>query len=254
MHLHVLAGCGALLRPEPVPAAQIETLIDPRTHTVTAFWFARDYGPGYHDFLLEPVRDTRIAVFAQSLRENFGTRAAPLLLLPDLLDARPPKVPRRAPRAVLREIWSHRPAAGLVLHAITLPEGIDGGDGWAREAGLLATTAQDRLTALRAAFAEEADAAADAISVAVIEPRPEDPGFAALLCNAVAHQVVAQAAPHLAEAGLTADPAALAAAAARLLAAWQADGLNPARPLGSDALARLVARILQALLVRGEAR
>lgn len=248
MRLHVLAGSGALLRPEPVPAGPLAALTGPRTRPVTAYWFSRHCAPGLYDFLLEPVRDGRIQVLAHALRENFGTRAEPLLVMPGLLDARPPAAPMRAPRAVLREIWSHRPAAELALRALALPEGIDGGDGWAGDAGLLAEAVHHRLDALRAEIGETAGDAS--ISVGVIEPRPEDPGFATVLRNAVAHQVTAQAAPHLAEAGLAAGPAALRTAVAGLLAAWEADGLHPVRPLGSDAMARLCARVLDVLLAR----
>ncbi len=251
MPLHVLAGSGALLRPAPVPAEDLAVLVGPRARPVAAFWFSRRCGPGVHDFLLEPVRDARIKVFAQSLRENFGARAEPLLMLPDLLDTQLLAAPTRAPRAVLREIWSHKPARELVLHGIALPEGIDDGDGWAAEAGLLLGRVRDRLDALRA---ELADAGNDApIATRVIELRPEDPCFVGALRNAIAHQVAFQAGPHLATGGLAAKPENLRAAVARLLATWEAQGLHPARPLGTEALARISAQILQTLLVRGGA-
>ena len=246
MQLHVLAGCRDLLRPETLPEEELAALIGPRLRTATAFWLAPRCGLDYHDFLLEPVDDRRVEVFAQALRDNFGDRFEPLMTLPDLLCAAAPEVPQAA-LAMLIELWRHQPAKGMVLHAVALPDDLDGGDGWVRESGLLAPAARERLESLRAALAEGGVPAATAVT----EVGPDQPGFILLLRNAVAHQVAARLGPRLVEEGLHADPAMLQGPVAGVLAAWHRAGITPARPLDLHDLDRLSGRILQTLLAGG---
>ena len=249
MRLHVLAGCRDLLRPETLPKEELAALFGPRLRIATAFWLSPRCGPYYHDFLLEPVEDRRVEVFARALRDNFGDRFEPLITLPDLLggaSAAAPEAPQAA-RAMLLELWRHQPAEAMVLHAVALPDGLDGGDGWVRESGLLAPATRDRLERLRAAFAE---GGVPAVASAVTEVGPDQPGFAVLLRNAVAQQVALRIGPRLVEEGLHAEPAMLQAPAARVLAGWHRTGITPARPIDRQSLDRLSGRILQTLFAR----
>jgi hypothetical protein len=242
MRLHVLAGARDLLCPDRLPLAELAALLGPRLRPATAFWL--DPEPADHDFLLEDAGDRRVEVFARSLAENFGARFEPLVVLPELLgEAGTPAA------AVLAELWRHRPAEAMTLHALALPAGIDGGDGWAGAGALLAPRLEADLAALRAGLG----GADPAVGVAVTEVAPEHPGFAALLRNAVAAQVAARAGGRLAEAGLAAREGRLRTALAGLLADWHRAGLEPARPVGARELDRIAARLTEALLLRGVA-
>lgn len=257
MRLHVLAGCGALLRPLLPPPAALAALVGPPEGALVgpplqapaAAWLARGAGAADHDFLLEPAEDARVAVFAAALRDNFGARVEPLTLLPDALGT--PGAPAAAPAAIaaLHALWRLRPAARLVLHAIVLPEAVDGGAGWVAAAGLDAATARRRLEALRDSLAAEGGDVG-AIEVATVAPAPGSGIFGTALRNALAHEAAARAGASLAPAGLAAAPG-LAAAAARRLAAWDAQGVVPGLPLDAGALDRLASRLV-ASLVEGE--
>ena len=127
MHLHVIAGAHDLLHPAAIDGGELAGLIGPDARMATAFWLSRRCGKYDHDFLREDG-DDRIAVFARSLRDGFGIRFSPVIVLPDLLDevaGTPTGQPDRpGSLEVLREILRLCPGCPVTLHAITLPDGI----------------------------------------------------------------------------------------------------------------------------------
>lgn len=246
MRIHILAGCPALLGPEKLPAALLAELIGPQLRPATAFWLAPQLGEFYHDFLLDPVEDGRIEVFAMALRDNFGMRFEPLLVLAELMAA-PEDADGPQPRDVLHALALHHPAAGLVLHALCLPGELDGGDGWVAAAEMNAACLQVRLDALRADLGA---AKPDVIAAEVHEIRPEHPAFAALFRNAAAHQITARAEARLKAAGLAAEPPRFGQSASRALCAWSGAGIGLPRPLGTQDLDRLAERVIALLLAQ----
>lgn len=275
MRIHVLAGASGLLLPDPLPARDLPALIgpslDPPLRIATAFWLSPRCGRFTHDFLLasEAREDGRLAVFARSLADNFGRRFEPLIVLPELMDeaARPgvssgassgassasgsgsgPAARRsQAAIAAIGAIWRALEGADLALHALALPGGIDAGDGWAARDGLVASRLSGRLDGIRAHLAATGCDPAR-IEIAVTEIRPGGTGFAALLRNGIANQVLVRAAPRLAGLGLDTEAPALPRAVARVLADWQAAGIVPALPLGAAGLEALADRVLERLL------
>lgn len=238
-----------LLRPFLPPTALLAELLGGETlRAPEALWLARDAGVADHDFLLAPVKDGRIEVFATALRENYGARFEPLALLPDVLGS-PDEPATEAAGAALATLWRLRPAAQATLHAVALPAGVDDGDGWVAATGLDAAAAATRLEALRATLASgaEGDASAEAITTLVSEVGPGAPVFDLLLRNALAHALAARAAAAIADAGL-APGTGLVRAAARLLTAWADNGLVPALPLDDARLGRMAARLIDVLL------
>ena len=256
LRLHVLAGCRDLLRPTPLSGEALAELLGPNLGIATAYWLSPRCGQFYHDFLFDQPEDTRVAVFAAALCDNFGNRAAPLVILPELLAAADgPGVAtaeatgpaRRGMIEVVSEIWHRIPAEALVLHAVALPEGTGNGDGdWA--ARLLPGPAGRRLATLRDRLA--------AAGVRPIEPRllvadPAGPLFGAFLRNALSWAVAARVRGRLDAEELAVDRGRFAAAAARLLAEWDQLGIAPAGVLGAAGLDRLVGRVLDRLLDHG---
>ena len=248
MALHVMAGHQSLLRPVLPEGAALAAMIASNVHSARAAWLDRGLGADEHDFLLADADDARVAVFARSLRDSFGERNEPLVTLADLLDAPENSPPgRRSPADVLEEIWSHRPAAAMVLHAVTLPEAIDGGAGWAAAAGFAPARVRARLDALRTRIGGDG-AAAGRIDTRLHVVAPGAPGFTGFLNNAIAAPVAARAALRLAECGLAAEPPRLAAAVAQALARWSLAGIAPAHPVDAARLDQLAARAVPALL------
>ncbi len=246
--LHLLAGCRALLAPLPLRGEQIALLLgDEKLRSATAFWLSPRCGRFYHDFLLEADEDPRVAVFAQTLRENFGDRFEPLIVLPDLIGETASAVPlARSPLDVLLEIRRRQPDMGLVLHALTLPAGTDADASWVKSGELLASQTLGRLDGLRATLAA---AGHDPVRIEIrtTEVSPAVPGFEHVLRNAVASQIALRLEPQLAMEGLAADIPRLETAIAQILAGWSVAGLKPARSLGTPEFEALSGRVSAAL-------
>ena len=91
----------------------------------------------------------------------------------------------------------------MVLHAVALPDDLDGGDGWVRESR--APGRRDPPVGSRACAPPCAEGGVPAVATAVTEVGPDQPGFAVLLRNALAQQIAARIGPRLVEEGLHAD-------------------------------------------------
>jgi hypothetical protein len=263
VRLHVLAGSRDLLRPESLPGISCADLLGPGIRVATAFWLSRRCGNYYHDFLVEDLADRRVEAFALSLRDNFGRRFEPLVILPELLmepampipvrpaPLRAGEVARLGSLDVMREVWRHDPADGLVLHALALPAAVDADGSWARAAELLAPEVDGRLDGLRAAFAA-AGIDPDLIETRVTEAPLSSPDFDVLLRNAVAGRIARRAREQLAPDGLGTDPDLLEVAMVRVLRNWSRSGILPARAplhaLGAGDLDRLAGRVTERLL------
>lgn len=251
LRLHLLAGCRALLAPAPLAGEEFAILLgEPRLRNATAYWLSSSCGRFYHDFLLEIQDDSRVAVFARSLAENFGDRFEPLIVLSNLIDetngALLPSQGMRAALDVLLEIRQEQPNLGLVLHAIALPEEIDADGSWVGSGELLASQARARLEGLRTTLAA-AGQDPSRIEISVTETAHTDAGFGQLVRNAIASQIAKRLEPRLATEGLDTDPLRLEATIAQILTGWSAAGMQPARSLGAPQLDTLSERIFSAL-------
>jgi hypothetical protein len=246
MRLHVLAGCRALLIPNALRATQVLDLLgEPNLEIATAFWLSPRCGRFYHDFLLEAENDDRISVFAQSLRENFGSRFEPLVVLPDLIaettGAIPPEHGSRGTLDVLLELCKAPPAV-IVLHALVLPEGLDTDGSWAGPDELLAPQACGRLDGLRATLAAFG-LNPDRIEIRVTTVPCTAPAFMQLFRNALSRQIATRVRVGLAKEGLGADVTRLEATIAQMLLGWGEAGIVPADALGADTLIALSERV-----------
>lgn len=259
MRLHILAGCRALLDPAALPGEQVEGLLGDRIRTATACWISQQCGQFTHDFLLdtdESGEDARVRVFAHSLKENFGRRFEPLIILPGLISEASggvlPEHGRRGVLELLLEICRLRPASGLVLHALVLPKGVDADGSWAAPGEMLAAQARGRLDGLRATLTGQG-LDPDRIEIRVTEAPRDTPEFGPLLRNAVACQVALQLRPGFARAGLGTDMPRLEARIAQILADWSGMGVPLAGALGAGQLDDLSGRVSAALLANVQA-
>lgn len=257
MRLHILAGCRDLLRPCLLPGEQVAGLIGPAIRPATAFWLSSRCGRFYHDFLLDEAGDRRIEIFAASLRDSFGTRFEPLLVLPELFAAATGATSRengtetgtrRRALDMLLELWSHHPAEEIRLHALVLPEGIDADGSWAAAGELLAPRALSRLDGLRISLAASG-LDPDRMKTRAIEVRRDQPEFEILLRNAIACQLTPRVQARLAEEGLAAaDLADLQLAVLRVLEGWRRSGIAFAPALGTGDLDRLAGHVMKRLI------
>ena len=133
----------------------------------------------------------------------------------------------------------------MILHAVTLPESIDGGAGWAETAGLAPARLQQQLSDAPLTTVKAENGRIDTRLHVVA---PGTPGFTGFLNNAIAAPVAARAALRLAECGLAAEPPRLAAAVAQALTRWSLAGIAPAHPVDAARLDQLAARAVPALL------
>ena len=129
MHLHVLTGCRDLLKPDILTPEATADLIGPDVRLPHAYWISPKSGNRYHDYLQEKSGDRRTAVMAEALKDDFGSRFAPLLVLADLLDdkthddqreSHDGAVNRRSQLTVLSEILACGQVRKLELHALAL--------------------------------------------------------------------------------------------------------------------------------------
>lgn len=254
MRLHLLAGAHSVLTPAALYSEQILALLNnEKIQAATAFWISARCGRFYHDFLFEAEDDQRVAIFAQSLRDNFGHRFEPLIILPDLISettaALPLRDESRGAFEVVLDICRHQSEPHLVLHALVLPESVDADGSWAGSSEIIAPQVRGRLDGLRAALLA-AGQDQSSIEVCITEAKRGTEGFAKLFRNAVACQIAKKLEPRLTDGGLEVHMPRLEIAIEQRLALWDTDGILPARSLGAVDLERLADRILGPLLAR----
>ncbi|MGH8167430.1 MAG: hypothetical protein ACREQ1_09330 [Woeseiaceae bacterium] len=238
MRLHVLAGCRELLLPEFLDPELATGLIGPQVRLATAFWLDPQCGIHYHGFLQIDPGDCRTKVMASALKDEFGTRFEPLLILPDLFNEIDPEggyVPaadRRSQLTVLSEICSHGQLRQLRLYGLALPVRADPDGSWASASRLLTPAVRERVERLGAAVSVETGH--DWIETEVIEVTPDLPAFATVYRNGISGQIARQIMPRLREEGWNADIETLAATIAAILAGREKNGISPALPLGAN--------------------
>lgn len=241
MRLHVLAGCRELLLPEFLVPELATGLIGPRVRLATAFWLSPKFGIHYHTFLQVEPGDCRTKVMALALKDEFGTRFEPLLILPDLLNEielqeRHPlhllAADRRSQLNVLSEIWSHGHLRQLRLYGLALPVRADPDESWAAPARLLTPAVRERME--RLGTATTAEMRPDQLETEVIEMTSDLPVFATAYRNAICGQIAQRMMARLREQGWTSDVEILAGTIAAILANWEKSGILPALPLRAD--------------------
>jgi hypothetical protein len=240
VRLHVLAGCRELLLPEFLVPELATGLIGPHVRLATAFWLSREYGVSYHSFLQVEPGDCRTKVMALALKDEFGTRFEPLLILPDLLteiesQERPLHLlaaDRRSQLDVLSEIWSHGHLRELRLYGLALPVRADPDGSWAAPARLLTPAVRERMQ--RLGTATTAEMRPDQLETEVIEVTSDFPVFATVYRNAISGQIAQRMMARLRERGWTSDVEILGGTIAAILANWEKSGILPALPLRAD--------------------
>jgi hypothetical protein len=240
MRLHVLAGCRDLLEPKALAPEEVASLVGPGVRAVPGTWIEPGAGERYHDFLQEKPGDRRVAVMAEAIKDAFGSRFQPLLILADLFDEvqqdfqrspSPSGEDRRTQFAVLEEIIACGHIRQLQLHGVALPSKADPDGAWALPAAIVPGKVRDRIERLRGAVTAEAHL--EMVETHVIEVTPDKPLFGALYNNAISNQLVRKLEPRLVERGWTLDREALAATIVSILSKWNERGILAGLPLSS---------------------
>lgn len=250
MRLHVLTGCRELLEPEFLAPEEAAGLIGPGVEIATAYWIAPGFGNKYHGFLQDEPGDGRTEAMAQALKDNFGTRFEPLLVLDELLgeaeEGQATAEDRRSQLAVLSEILACGHIRKLRLYGVALPSKADPEGCWAVPAGVVPGTVRERIERLRAASA--IDTKLEAVDTRVIEATPDLPAFSTLYNNSVCNHLVLRLAPRLQEHGWAYEPDALAAAISKVLATWNRRGIFLTLPLRAEHLDAMTGLVYEKLL------
>jgi hypothetical protein len=250
MRLHVMAGCDELLWPLALEPEALSGLIGPNVCVATAFWLSPESGTRYHTFLQEHPGDRRTKVMAMALRDSFGRRVEPLLILPGLLNEidhadGPHTAPagRRSQLTVLAEIWGYGYFDELRLHAAALPAAADPDEVWAAPGRFVAPAVGKRLEELSTTIMAEVRPAE--ITEATIEIAPRNTQFGGMYRNAIAHHVERRLAPRLGEQGLRARSKTFTRTIAEILLDNENMGLTLAFPLRAaqlDAITEMIRR------------
>jgi len=250
-----LAGSRDLFKPELLAPEIVADLIGPRVRLPQAYWISPTCGDRYHDFLQDEPGDRRTAVMAEALRDEFGTRFEPLLVLADLLDetmhddqrASPDTAfDRRSQLTVLGEILACGHVRDLHLHGLALPSKADPDGSWAVPAGILPGAVRNRIERLRAAVAAHMES--DAVEAHVMEVTPDLPAFNTLYNNAICAQFAYRLEPRLLELGWSSDSEELALAISEILSDWNAKGIFLGLPLLPAHLDRMTELLYKNLL------
>lgn len=249
MRLHVLTGCRELLQPEVLHPEIAAGMVGDRIRVATAFWIAPAFGDSYHDFLQDGGEDSRTGVLAQALKDDFGARFEPLLILPELLDhaspgprreAPGPATERRSQLEVLSEILACGHVRELYLYGVALPVQADPDACWAIPTGIVPGKVRERIEGLRTASAAFGPCT---VQSRVIEATPDLPAFVTLYNNSLCNQIVRRLRPRLLEQGWACDTEILGRAISRILADRNAEGIFLDLPLRAghlDAVTELV--------------
>jgi hypothetical protein len=255
MHLHVLTGCRDLLKPDILTPEATADLIGPEVRLPHAYWISPKSGNRYHDYLQEKSGDRRTAVMAEALKDDFGSRFAPLLVLADLLDdkthddqreSHDSAVNHRSQLTVLSEILACGQVRSLELHALALSSKVDPDSFWTEPAGIVPGNVWERVEELRSAVSEHIDSAA--VTTHVTEVTPDLTVFNKLYSNALSNHFARRLKPRLLECGWAPESEGLSAAISEILSRLTRRGVYPGLPLGSDHLAGMADLVFKRLL------
>ena len=234
MHLHVLTGYPEFLRPAILPREEIGGLIGEDIRAVTAYWLTPKCGDQYHDFLQEEPDDIRTTVIADAMRDDFGARFEPLLVLTDLLtdDASSNGDDRRSQMSVLSEILGSDHFDQVTLYGFAFPEDADPDGCWAAQLEVSSGQAGKRLERICAALTEAPGP--ESITYQIREVLPEMNGFSTLYNNAVSNALTRRLESQFEAAGWQTANDELTNAVFGLLAQWNDSGLYVGQPLSKD--------------------
>lgn len=256
MRLHILAGCRSLLRPAILDPQTVANLIGPDIRCADAGWISPECGAEYHDFLREQPGDRRTSIMARALKDNFGERFEPLIVLPGLLEEiAAGEMPasaaagdeRRTRLAVLEQLLAAGHVEAVRLHGLALPSKSDPEAAWAVPAGIVPGIVRERIEMLRTLLAEAESQVT--LETHVIEcTRGECPAFDTLYDNALAWHFAkafdARARGH----GWEADRTQLASAIVAILIEWNERGIYAGVPMLQEHLDVTAERLFDALL------
>ena len=250
MQLHVLTGYTEFLRPEILPADDVGELVGQNVKAVSAHWVARGCGDEYHDFLQEEPDDSRVAVIADAMKNDFGERFEPLLVLPELLanHATGDDPEKRSQVAVLKEILGSEHFDGVNLYGLALSEDADPDGCCADHLEISAAQAATQLDQLCESLSGQRDRGS--VTQQVVEVLPDMQGFDTLFNNAVANVLTCRLEPQFVSAGWRIEKSALAAAIVSILTQWNGSGLFVGQPLEKPLFADLADILLSRLLQR----
>ena len=239
MHLHVLTGYAEFLRPEILPTEEVGEIAGPNIRSVHAYWLYRNCGNEYHDFLQEEPDDSRVTVIADAIKNDFGERFEPLLVLPELLanHAAGDDPGKRSQVSVLCEILGSGHFAGVNLYGLALSEDADPDGCCADHLEITTAQAATRLDQLSESLSGQKGP--DSVTQQVVEVLPGMPCFDSLFNNAVANAITCRLEPRFVSAGWRIEKSALAKAIVSVLTEWNASGLFVGQPLGKQLLADL---------------
>ena len=237
MRLHILAGCRELLRPEILEPELAASLIGPQVRIATAFWLSPKCGQRYHGFLQDEPGDRRTKVMASALRDEFGDRFEPLLVLPDLLDEFESKrstsslksATTRSQQTVLSEILTYGNVGQVRLYGLALPAEAGSEDSWENPGGLVTDKVRQRIGRLCTNIV--AQTGAEDVDTEVIEASPDSSVFETLYRNAICNQIALRLTSRLHEQGWNSDVETLAAAISDTFSNWQKKGVVPHSPM-----------------------
>jgi hypothetical protein len=255
MRLYVLAGTRDLLRPEIVAPEVVSSLVGPGIKVVRAYWLWPESGDHYHDFLQDEPADNRNAVIAEAMKDGFGSRYQPLLVLADLLEECVAGAPvgndntvadRRAQLGVVSEILGSGYVRSLHLYGVSLPPDADPDGCWAEPAGIVTDSVRRQMEELRgelSSFLNE-----DAITSEVIAMTPELPAFRTVYNNAHCNQFARRLESRLRERGWVPDTDGVAGAISAILAAWDEQGMSLGSSLSRDHVEGMAELLFKKLL------
>lgn len=255
MHLHVLAGSRDLLKPAILSPETTAELIGPEVRLPHAYWISPRCGDRYHDYLQDKPGDRRTVVMAEALKDDFGSRFEPLLVLADLLD-NSMHDDRREPRdtaddyrsqlTVLSEILACGHVRRLELHGLALSSKVDPDGFWTVPAGIVPSAVRERIEGLRSAVSDYIDS--DVIATHVTEVTPDLSLFNTLYNNALCNQFARRLEPGLRDRGWSADTVALAGAISGILSDLNGSGLYLGLSLSKDHLEGIATLVYKRLL------
>lgn len=248
MHLHILTGYAEFFRPAILPPEEIGEIAGPNIRPVSARWLSRECGDEYHDFLQEDPGDRRVAVLADAIRNDFGERFEPLLVLPELLTEQPAadEADKRSQLAVLSELLASGHFDHVMLYGLALAEDSDPDDCWAGQLGIAAAQAGTRLEQLCASLSGENDKAS--LTHRVVEVLPAVHCFDSLFNNALANALSCRLEPQLRSTGWRIEKPALATAIVEMLSELNDRGLFVEQPVGERLMQELASNLKNRLL------
>lgn len=254
MRLNVIGGSRELLLPYHLKPELLESILGDEVRVARARWISHKCGERYHNFLQDEPRDTRTRVMGQAIRDEFGARYEPLVILPELLDELAPygkAAPvadadvSRTQQSVLREIMESGDVREIRIVALALPANVDPEGAWAVRDGITSTAMKERLEKLRAS---DIASLTEKLQLEVLRIEPEDPDFSTVYNNALSQYAVKRLSPQLRESGWIGQEEKMAAAIGQRLLKWNESGLFLQVPLHHDHLDTITNALLNSLL------